>query len=198
MTSANALYKRTRSRAIAYGTWEPSFIPADHVTAHLLDLIESGRSRRWIARTAGVTESVVCRLASGKAKSIARHNATLLLAVGHVHKPTGHTYMPVAPARRRIEALATLGHPRSVIAEMSGLTDTTIQNVANVRKYVAADTHRAIARVYDQLKDTDRSDATGAWVKARARRLGYAPPSAWDRYAIDDPAARPRETAAAA
>lgn len=196
-TNPHTLYTRKRARAVAYGTWEPSFIPADHVIAHLTELLESGRSRRWIARTAGVSDTVVIRLVSGKAKKISRHNEAKLLAVSHAHKPTGRTYMSVTGARRRIEALGTRGHSHAVIAEMAGLRETTVWNVASLPKRVAADTHHAIARVYEQLKGRDRSDATGARVKARARRLGFAPPEAWDRYTIDDPGANPRQTTAA-
>lgn len=191
MAHSGLTYQRKRTRAIAYGTWEPSIIPAGHVAAHLVDLLESGRSRRWIARTAGVSETVVGRLVSGKAKSVSRHNEAKLLAVSHACKPSGKTYMPAVGARRRVEALATLGHPQSVIAEMSGLTQTTVWNVANLPKQAAADTHAAIARAYELLRTQDRSDATGAWVKARAARLGFAPPEAWSRFTIDDPGANP-------
>lgn len=197
MTNPRTLYRRKRARAIAYGTWQPSIIPAGHVVAHLRDLVESGRSRRWIAQEAGVWSTVVDRLLWGESTNISRRNADLLLAVTHASKPSGKTYMPVVGARRRVEALATLGHSHAVIARETGLTPTTVWNVANLPKRVSADTHAAIARVYDQLSVRLRSGGAGVQVRARARRLGFAPPGAWPRFTIDDPGASPlvRESA---
>src|SRR5690606_18546458 len=78
------------------------------------------------------------------------------------------------------------------IARLAGLNANTLSRVVrDSPRQVAAATADAVARVYLQLARLCRTDQTGRWVQARARRRGYLPPAAWTPWTIDDPRARP-------
>lgn len=186
-------YRLQRDRAIAYGTWESSIIPAGEVISHLRELTKSGRSRAWIAKQSGVTPSVLDRLLNGQSTRISRDNADKIKSVTRADKPTGKTYVPVTGARRRLEALAKLGHPESAIAAETGLTETTLWNIRERtdKLWVAACTHNAIAQAYEKMRSCERTDPAGKQVRAWASRKGFQPPRAWTQHTIDDAAARP-------
>lgn len=194
MTPAS-LYSKRRQLRILNGTWQPSIIPAGHVAAHLRALVAAGRSRRWISRASGVHVTVVCRLVSGEARRVARHNAERLLALTYADRPSaarwGRTWVPAVGTRRRLEALACQGWSQARVAQEAGLHWQTLSNARCSQGRVTAATAEAVARVYERLARVRRTDQAGRWVQARARRRGYQPPAVWTPWTIDDPEARP-------
>lgn len=87
--------------------------------------------------------------------------------------------------RRRIQALQRLGWHHEEISRQAGMTPSWSQNLLRGSK-VTSRTALQIARAYDQLSmtlppDTAYSRRTGA----RAERLGWAPPLAWDSIDTD-------------
>lgn len=184
-------YGKRRRVLLAEGRWESSRIPADGVVAHLRALIRAGRSRTWIARATGVPEATIHRLLAGQS-TIARHNAYRLLALTRADRPRGKTWVPATGTKRRLEALACQGWSQVDIARLAGLNANTLSRVVrDSPRQVAAATADAVARVYLQLARLCRTDQTGRWVQARARKRGYLPPAAWTPWTIDDPRARP-------
>lgn len=184
-------YGKRRRVLLAEGRWESSRIPADGVAAHLRALIRAGRSRTWIARATGVPEATIHRLLAGQS-TITRHNAYRLLALTRADRPRGKTWVPATGTKRRLEALACQGWSQVDIARLAGLNANTLSRVVrDSPRQVAAATADAVARVYLQLARLCRTDRTGRWVQARARRRGYLPPAAWTPWTIDDPKARP-------
>lgn len=184
-------YGKRRRILLAEGRWESSRIPADGVAAHLRALIRAGRSRTWIARATGVPEATIHRLLAGQ-PTITRHNAYRLLALTRADRPRGKTWVPATGTKRRLEALACQGWSQVDIARLAGLNANTLSRVVrDSPRQVAAATADAVARVYLQLARLCRTDQTGRWVQARARRRGYLPPAAWTPWTIDDPRARP-------
>lgn len=98
-------------------------------------------------------------------------------------------YLDVTGTRRRLEALAAIGWPTTVVAEHLQLA---WRQVYSWRTTACTRIHRrhaaAVTAVYDQLCATPGpSDRT----RRRARTVGLAPPLAWDDHTIDDPTATP-------
>jgi hypothetical protein len=91
------------------------------------------------------------------------------------------------PARRRLQALACHGYDTSRIQAASGLSFTTLAAIRRgATQTVTAAHHHQIAATYNELCETF-GDSTTA--KARATRLHWAPPWAWDN--IADPTEHP-------
>lgn len=87
---------------------------------------------------------------------------------------------------RRLQALGWCGWTRADIARVTGV------HLTYEGRLVTDATAAAVARAYDLLsimQPPDTFDNTQA--RRAARRLGWAPPLAWDEIAIDDPDAAP-------
>ena len=82
---------------------------------------------------------------------------------------------------RRLQALHVMGHPRRVIAEMTGLSYNYLYELSRGNEVrVATATAVKIAAVYDELHMVRRADTTGKRVTAHAVKHGYVPPMGWD------------------
>ena len=97
--------------------------------------------------------------------------------------------------RRRIQALNDLGWSNYAIAARAGVGREQIRQWC-MRPRVYRTSYEKVSKVYDELSMTlppertrfERMDVTRT--RNRARRLGFAPPLAWDN--IDDPNERPK------
>lgn len=87
--------------------------------------------------------------------------------------------------RRRIEALMCLGWSYELVGNRAGVTGGAVRRWRRTASMERA-TVRKITRVYDELCMTPGPSKGAA---AMAKRMGYAPPLAWDD--IDDPDERP-------
>lgn len=188
-------------KAKAYGQWEDPYVPAGPVRKHVQHLGAQGLGRKQIAELAGVTPSVVIKLVAGRYGSelvqgqttrpkhitkILKKNAEKLMAVEFdIDLVRGGTSVPSLGARRRVEALMCLGYSQSFQAEYIGWQATNFSLMLK-RKTITADTHRAIVEMFDELqmirrKSEDHYEKIGiARTLNTAKRLGYAPPMAWD------------------
>lgn len=83
---------------------------------------------------------------------------------------------------RRIKALVAIGYTQADIAERIGWSPANLSKLLDEDGMVSASTARTIDALYHQLCMTP-----GPSVRARqrAKKLGWAPPLAWDD--IDDP-----------
>jgi hypothetical protein len=102
-------------------------------------------------------------------------------------------YVDACGTRRRLEALAALGHTaRTIGAHMSGGFDPSRALVCSWkhrnRKVIDARTAAEVTRVYELLRDVP---GTNPVVRIHALRGGCVPPDAWAGCDVDDPEAVP-------
>jgi hypothetical protein len=138
-----------------------------------------------------------CRCPLGRAWSAAKRQETYKLQVLGLHKPA---VVDATGARRRLQALATLGYDSDYLAPLIGRRrETTFSLLTGRQPKVAREHDERIRRVYDDLWDKPRVGATKgerisiSKAKGRAIRRGYAPPLQWDDDSIDDPNAEPMQ-----
>jgi hypothetical protein len=95
--------------------------------------------------------------------------------------------------RRRLEALAALGHSGRTIGTRMGRPTSSARALVSSwrrpgRRLIDAGTAADVARVYPLLAD---QPGTNSVVRIKALRAGCLPPNAWAGVDIDDPAAAP-------
>jgi hypothetical protein len=101
-------------------------------------------------------------------------------------------FVPITGTRRRLEALAAIGHPATVIGAHMGRPRGSSRALIHAWRHhqarIDARTASVIARVFEELRDVPGSNAV---VRIHALRAGCLPPSVWDGVDIDDPDAQP-------
>jgi DNA-binding Xre family transcriptional regulator len=189
--AANTRYAKWRE---LHGTVLVDSTPArDHIAA----LRAAGVGRRAIASRAGVSLTVVTRLAgvdrNRPAHRVRPETLAAILAV---------TVDDLAPAavvdalgtRRRLQALISIGWTQTDLARRIGVTLSTLNALVNGRwANVQHGTHIRVCRVFDELSGTPGRSARA---RAMAARRGWTAPLTWDDDTIDDPAATPVGVAA--
>jgi len=98
--------------------------------------------------------------------------------------------VPLAGTRRRLQALAVVGHGRTELAARLGVHTRTITFLRSNQQLVRAETAAAVTALCAELWDKPRTDATGRKATAEAVARGWLPLAAWGDD-IDDPAAVP-------
>lgn len=186
--AANARYTKVAKYRSDKGI--STLVDAAPVKAHLQQLRAAGVGRRTIAARSGVSLTVISRLIGidrhRPARRIHPDTARKLLAVTTSDQADG-TFIDATGARRRLQALVTLGWTQTEIAARIGWTTAnlnriTLGHVDNITR----GTHQLIDELYEQL-----SMLPGPSQRARgvAQRRGWLPPLAWDD--IDDPTEQP-------
>lgn len=105
--------------------------------------------------------------------------------------------IPSVGTRRRLEALQTLGWSLRDLSRKLGCHPDRLSVMLVKQDGVSPRNATRIAAMYDQLWDKPApTRTTGQRISAsrtiaRAQRLGFIPPLAWDDDEIDDPAAQP-------
>ena len=92
--------------------------------------------------------------------------------------------------RRKLEALQAIGYSLTNLAARMGRTQQSLSETFHDDTPVHIETVKAVARLYDQLHDSPPPGPYANRVRIRARRLGYAPPAAWD--CIENRSERPK------
>lgn len=179
--------QNSRSRAIAYGTWQPTLVdatPARERITHLHDVY--GMSLRHIARAAACSGNAIQRIATGQA----RCERDVLSRVLNVQPEEAHgdQRVPAIGSARRLQGLAVTGHSPKHIA---GLLDVDPEQVREWRRLkwqqIAARHHHAIARLAARLDGTRGPSEHSRQI---ASRRGWVPLAAWDD--IDNPNEHPQ------
>lgn len=192
--------RRRRYRLQGYGQWQP-FTEAEPVRQHVRNLMTAGVGWKRVAKLAGVHASVVSLLLYGKngrlRPTLRTENAEKILAV---KPPTAHTVPDNKPVdnvgtRRRLEALGCRGYSCARIAQEVGVWPETARAWLH-GGLVEARHARAVAELFVrwEMRDAEANGVmalTAAQTRARAKRLGWQPPMAWDLESIDDPDAQP-------
>lgn len=203
---AKRVYAYRRYQLQALGRWQP-FSDAGAARAHVQALMAAGIGSARVARLAGVPPSTVSHLLYGSPRRgippstrLRTESAARLLAVRAVPQNlAGRRYVDAAGTRRRLQALATQGHPVRAVARILGADESSLGEISRGRGSVTAGLARGVATVYDRLWDQPPPEGTKgeriAAVKTRrhAERQGWAPPLAWDDDTLDDPAAEPAQ-----
>ena len=186
-------YENHRNRQKLYGRWQSSRVPAGPVRAHVEALRAAGVGSRRIEELSGVSRSVIQALLNGRkiygnqpSKTISAANAQRLLAVQV--QPALGCRVPVLGTARRLQALVAIGYTQSDLAARLGVTPANSTELFRAGRSVLASTAARAAALFDELAMTPGPSRTA---RNRARKLGWAPPPAWDDDTIDNPAAQP-------
>ena len=179
-------YRKRHTFDVAEG--RPRTADPGPVTEHIAVLRAAGWTGRGIADASGVSPSQVSALSRGTIRvSIRVRDAILAITPQRAcSRTTGDGHVPAIGARRRIRALLTLGWSHAEMKARSGVQTSTVLNQKGT--LINASTDAAITAMYERLAMTTGPSAR---TRGRARRLGYAPPLAWDDDALDDPDASP-------
>lgn len=181
----DAWYNRQRRRGLRNGTWEP-LTPAEPVAQHLRELLAAGWTGKQIATRAGIDENVIWGVRDGKrTRGVTAVIAAAILGV--TGPAPGRWLVPAVGTRRRIQALGAIGYTRPELAQLIGTTKQVLDDWVTLDR-VTATTRDRVTAIYDQLS---HQPGTSNRARSRAKKLGYAPPMAWEGVDIDDPAAEP-------
>jgi hypothetical protein len=197
---------RRRRRLMAIGQWQPPYVDAEPVRAHVRALQEAGMSLPALSRRLNLIDGAFKNLlygANGRppGTTVSRQTAEAVLG----YWPTLQDFPDTASidptgTKRRVQALETLGWSRPQIADEVGMSKSNFKTSLRAEK-VSARLARRVAAVYDRLW-TERPEDHGVqpYVAERVRRHaaqnGFAGPLAWDDDTIDDPKAEPQTDAA--
>lgn len=193
---AASQYQRQLNRRHAYG--QDVYVDAQPARVHVQSLQVWGMGWKRIAHTAGVHTSVVWKLLygaptrnMGPSKRIRKTTADALLAVrldladGALVDATG--------ARRRLQALATLGWSIQALADHAHVDRQRLDKALR-NDWIRKTTRDVVAALYDDLWNTPATGGRSTATRLRAERHGWVPPLAWDDDQIDNPAATPADT----
>jgi len=162
-------------------------VPAQPVRDHIHQLREHGWTLRGIADAAQLGPTTTHVIAHGTQTTVRTLTAQRILALRPESintRPNQDGFVPATGTRRRIRALLALGWPHTELHARSGVRTSVTLNQAG--EWVTRATADAITALYNDLAMTPGPSAR---TRARAAKLGYAPPLAWDN--IDDPNATP-------
>lgn len=90
---------------------------------------------------------------------------------------------------RRLQALAALGWPPSVLARRIGVSRSTFEHI--VKGHIQRTSAGVVAAVSDLYEELSMTPGPSDHWRRIAADKGWAPPLAWDDDTIDDPDAKP-------
>ncbi|MFF9003730.1 hypothetical protein ACF1GW_39195 [Streptomyces achromogenes] len=190
-----------RRRLKAIGQWQPPFVDAEPVRAHVRALGEAGMSQAALIRRLNLPDEALKNLMRGAngnppGKKVRRETAEAVLA----YWPTLADFPDSASidgtgTRRRVQALMTLGWSKTRLAIELEMRESNFKSCVRSAT-VSARFARQVAALYDRLwterpQDYGVADYVVNRVQRFAREEGYHGPLAWDDDTIDDPKAEP-------
>lgn len=155
---------------------------ATRATRHVQLLLGASWSARAIAGAAETSPSVITRLRDRRQLAIRCDTEARILAIdpsavpAKASKQTTEPFVSRVGTTRRLQALLYMGWGYAQMRDHSGIPNPAAL-VHQQGRWVTRSTHDIVARMYDELAmrpGPSRKAAT--W----ARKLGYAPPLAWD------------------
>ena len=173
---------RRKIRMGIYGWVDPA-----EARAHVAKLRDLGWTWEQIGDAAGLSTYVPHRLGIGATMNLRVESAAALLAVP-LTPASSHRGIDSTGTRRRVQALAWMGWPKSEVARRAGTTASALQTLILPTRRISVALARRVAAVYDELCLTPGPSKISA---GKARGLGFVSPMAWDDDTIDDPAASP-------
>lgn len=187
----NSHFANLRSRLMAYGTWVPDRMPVEPVRERILAWREAGIGAPRLSELTGVSCRALDQIVNhGKWVSCKTWDALMGLEIHHAWKVAADmANVDATGTRRRLQAMAALGHRTDYITARLGIGPTGVAKVlTGTQDRVSAARARAVAALYDELWDKQ-----GSCLRTRrtAARKGWLLPMWWDDDTIDDPAAEP-------
>ncbi|MGW7296139.1 hypothetical protein ACWGIB_27600 [Streptomyces xiamenensis] len=162
-------------------------VPSGPALQHARALIAAGWIQAQISRAGGVSDRAVSDLMAGNPR-IHRTTANAILAIPIGPPPRGRD-IDATGTRRRLQALAVIGHTMVSIADEVGLARGAVIRIANGEfPSVRATTADAIADLYRSWVQRPGPSKRTSTI---ATRRGWHSPIAWDGDDIDDPCAMP-------
>jgi lambda repressor-like predicted transcriptional regulator len=160
-------------------------VDADHIRAHVAQLLEQGMSFRGIALTAGYTSRNALSSALSK-KKVQRKTHDRIMGITVASDARRFGYVDSTGSCRRIQALGAIGWPTRAIAARMGVKDhATVVDLSSGRnRTIRRSTAVKVRAVYEELWNQPGPSAVSA---RRAAAKGWLPPAAWDDDGIDDP-----------
>ncbi|WP_306365400.1 hypothetical protein [Nocardia sp. CC227C] len=167
------------------------FTDPQPVRDHIELLMSWGMTIGMIGQAAGCSGQAIAYIARAAFPRVTTDLARRIRAVGHHPRP-GQCFALAIGARRRIEALNTLGWQSEYLAERLDVYGRVRLQHMIKQPRIRYTTWAAIRDLYDELSGTP---GPGHNTMVRARNRGLAPPLAWYGRDIDHPDTRPRRTA---
>jgi hypothetical protein len=161
------------------------YVDATEARDHLATLRDLGWTWSQVGIASGLSVSVPFYVYTGRYGRLLHRTNAALLAVPLVPTESGRG-SDCTGSRRRVQALQWMGWTLSEIGRRIGTTGQTLQSQLRTSR-MSYRRAAQIAAVYDELWDKPGPSRITA---TKARRWGYAPPSAWDD--IDNPLERPK------
>ncbi|MFE5290438.1 hypothetical protein ACFRAQ_36290 [Nocardia sp. NPDC056611] len=161
------------------------------VRAHIETLMGWGMTLEMIRQGADCSGQAVRFIVDGTFPRVKAELAQRLLQVDHRPGPSQWFALAVG-ARRRVEALNTMGWQSQYLAERLGIYDRVKLQSMIKQPRIRYTTWLAINELYEELS---ASIGPGNNTMVRARNRGLASPLAWYDIDIDHPAAIPSRTA---
>lgn len=153
-------------------------------------LLAQGATTTSIAAATGLTSSAVAYIATGQTRWLRSYTSTALDGVTLADCMAATCGGgPSLGTVRRIRALLALGWTHAEMLRRTGVHTRRV--ICHPSPVVTARTRAAIAELYEELCMTPGPSEKN---RARAARLGWVPPLAWDD--IDDPDEVPSGVAA--
>lgn len=187
---SNVVDSKRRKHGLCRKHWDVAHLPSQRVDAgptraHVAAL----RVLRWsyaaIADHSGVARTAVREI--NTVARVQRSTEAAILSIPLVRYAGKNVLVDATGTRRRIEALAYMGHPLVSYELRLGRCQGRVGK-AVASGWVSAFLADAMVRVYRELENTiGPSDIA----RRRAQRRGFAGPAAWDGRNIDDPTACP-------
>ncbi|MER7734145.1 hypothetical protein ABTX80_24965 [Streptomyces erythrochromogenes] len=189
----NVVWRRTRKHAAANRQLgRPSIVNATP-TRERLTLLRQTMTWQQIADAAGCMRTTLQDVLSGKSQVVRRRTAAAVMAIPFQAPTEPRLYVNATGCRRRLQALAILGHSLRVIAKQADTTDVRIQLVQSGRQPTLS--HSLALRItaaYDVLVDTPaQSGASSTLTRRHANAKRWLGPTWWDVDEIDDPSHEP-------
>lgn len=152
--------------------------PARHIISALTS---RGWTRREIAGAAGISGNTIApgNLERVRVETVVRLVHARRALDERSRRGAVSQYVPSFPMLRRVEALMSMGWDREEIANQAGASQGTIRTR---KQKVARSTAQSVAETFERLRFTLGGNDT---TRRRAKRLGYAPWSAWPNGSMD-------------
>ncbi|MEV0149719.1 MULTISPECIES: hypothetical protein [unclassified Nonomuraea] len=166
-------------------------VDATRVRQHL-QLLRRTMSVREIAEASGITGTSIWNILLHGQKTVMPATEAKILAVTPIN---GYVLLNSIGARRRVQALATMGWTGETVgrrvAMRRGDTWANITRILQGQRITASLAHEVHVVYADLCRQVPPNNLPARRAKARAQRRRWAPPAAWEAVDIDDPDARP-------
>lgn len=158
-----------------------------------LQLLRRTMTLPSLAAATRTPESTLVAIEAGRRTKIHRDTHAKIMAVQQPKKADGGQYINVTGSRRRIQALAYIGHSMRTIATAANSGRMRIHTIAIGDQHtIRRDLAERIEAAYKHLVLRPAScDKFTARTRNLAKTRGWHGPLAWDDVTIDDPNAQP-------